>query len=341
MTDALLPYGWTDRWVALLASLERTDVAPGRVVRHDGVAVLVAGADGSIGPLPVLASVDPAPVVGDWVVATPEAVVDVLPRASLLRRQDPDGGEQPLVANIDAVLIVCGLDRPVKAGRIKRAIVLSWDAGATPIVVLTKTDLTTDVQAAIDDVDVTNLGVEVIAVSAATGAGIDAVRERCAGRTIVMLGESGAGKSTLTNRLMGEDVAGTADVRSSDSKGRHTTTSRQIHLLPGGGVLVDTPGIRGVGLWVDDESVSSMFGDVELLAEECHFSDCGHSNEPGCAVRNAVEAGEFPAERLEAWRMVRREAQSMERRSDPRARHAYERQFGRITKEAQKRKRPG
>ncbi len=340
MTDPLLAYGWSDRWVALLASVDRPDVTPGRVVRHDGVAVQVAGRDG-VRPLPVMATVDPVPIVGDWVVTNDEAVVDVLPRASLLRRQDPDGGEQPLVANVDAVLVVCGLDRPVKAGRIQRVIVLAWDAGATPIVVLTKADVTKDVDAAIADVDVTNLGVEVIAVSATSGFGIDVVRERCAGRTIAMIGESGAGKSTLTNALLGEDVASTGDVRASDSKGRHTTTSRQIHLLPGGGVLVDTPGIRGVGLWVDDESVTAMFGDVELLAEECHFTDCGHTNEPGCAVHLAVESGELPAERLEAWRMVRREAQSMERRSDPRARHAYDRQFGRVAKEAQKRKRPG
>lgn len=341
--EPLRPYGWHDRWVALLGSVERAGVSPGRVVRHDGQFVQVATAAGTVGTFAVYNNVSPQPVVGDWVATTDDAVVEVLARASLLRRQDPDGGEQPLVANLDTLLIVCGIDRPVKSGRIQRAVLLAWDAGATPLVVLTKADLVdpATLDASVKSLEGEQLGAEVVTVSATTGDGIDDLLERCRDRTIVLLGESGAGKSTLTNALIGEDVAAIGEVRTGDAKGRHTTTTRQLHLLPGGGVLVDTPGIRGVGLWFDDEAVSAIFDDLELLAEECRFPDCQHEGQPGCAIAAALEAGELAPARLEAWRLVLREQDALVRKSDPKARHAYERRFGRVVKEATKRKRQG
>jgi ribosome biogenesis GTPase len=337
--DDLLPYGWGDRWLALFTSAteDRPSARPGRVARHDGVALLVATGD-AVEPWPLQATVAPGPVVGDWVVLDAGAVAAVLDRATLLRRQDALGNEQQLVANLDVLLVVCGLDRPVKAGRVQRSAALAWDAGATPVVVLTKADVATDAEAVAEEVRATNPGVEVVVTSAVERQGLDAVVDLARDRTIVLLGESGAGKSTLTNALVGEDVMATGAVRSGDSKGRHTTTTRELHLLPTGGVLIDTPGIRGVGLWVDPDAVAATFDDVESFAVGCRFRDCAHEGEPGCAVAAAVEDGSLPRERWEAWQALRREAESSARRADEHERRVYERRFGRVAKEAQKRK---
>ena len=347
---SLAPYGWNARWETLFADAadrRDDDVVPARVVRHDGVAVMVAEPDG-VRQLPVFASIEPQPVVGDWVVCTHEAVVATLDRSSLLRRRDPGKPvEQPLVANVDVVLVVNGLDRPVRAGRIRRAIATTRDAGAVPVVVLTKADRFTE-----EDLDAARAtaaslqgegagaggGIDVVVTSAVTGQGIDELRELAVGRTIVLLGESGAGKSRLTNALVGVDVATVGDVRAGDTKGRHTTTTRQIHLLPTGGVLVDTPGVRALGLWADPEAVAATFDDLEELATTCRFNDCRHAGEPGCAIAAAVEAGEVAPERVEAWMALRREAEGLERRSDPQAQRTYGRHVGRIAKDAQRRK---
>lgn len=343
MAHVLYPFGWSDRWAALAATaadeLGRTDTAPGRVVRHDGVAVLVAGADGEQRSLPWLGALDPAPVVGDWVLATGEIVVAVLARSSLLRRRDPHGDvEQALVANLDMVLVVCGLDRRVKPGRIQRVTTLAWDAGAVPVVVLTKADAVDDSDALAAAVAAANPGVDVLVTSSATGAGVDEVRAACVERTVVLLGESGAGKSSLANAMAGTPVAATGAVRAGEAKGRHTTTARQLHLLPRGGVLVDTPGIRAVGLWADEAAVAATFDDVESLAGGCRFGDCAHAGEPGCAVTAAVDDGALDPARLEAWRVLRLEAASAARRADEHARRTYERNFARMVKHAPGRK---
>jgi ribosome biogenesis GTPase len=349
VTDALAALGWNDRWLALYTTAVEGRAAahpsrPGRVVRHDGVAVLVAG-DDAAESLPVLASVEPAPVVGDWVVVDDDtdAVIEVLDRTSLLRRQDPDGATvQALVANLDVLLIVCGLDRPVKTGRIQRSAALAWDAGATPVVVLTKSDLAdgVEVDAIAEGVRAANPGLDVLVTSATGEQGLAEVRALAEGRTIVLLGESGAGKSTLTNALVGDDVVATGEVRKGDSKGRHTTTRRELHVLPTGGVLIDTPGIRSVGLWVDPDAVAATFDDIEELGEGCRFRDCAHAGEPGCAVAAAVEAGELAAARWEAWQELRKEAESAALRADAHAHHQANRRFGKIAREAQRQKRP-
>jgi ribosome biogenesis GTPase / thiamine phosphate phosphatase len=345
--SALTPYGWNDRWAALFADATARpgDGAPpdrslpGRVVRHDGTALLVALADG-VRSVRLSRRVDPAPAVGDWLVVVDDVPVGVLPRTSLLtRRAAGADSPQSLAANVDVVLVVCGLDRPVTAGRIDRTVTLAWDAGAVPVVVLTKAD---QMGGAVDDiiaeVAATHPGVDVVATSTVTGDGVAALRAKIGTGTVVLLGQSGAGKSSLTNALVGDDVAATAKVRRGDAKGRHTTTTRQAHLLPGGGMLIDTPGLREVGVWVDPDAVGATFAEVDELAAGCRFADCAHDTEPGCAVTAAVADGALPAERLAGWRALEREATAAARRADPQEQRRYGRRFSRLAKEAQRRK---
>lgn len=340
MTDALLPYGWGDRWAALFASAteELPSARPGRVARHDGVGLLVATGGEVPEAVPIPSTEGSSVVVGDWVVLGDDGVVGVLDRTSLLRRQDSLGNEQQLVANLDSLLVVCGLDRPVKSGRIQRSVALAWDAGAVPVVVLTKADLADDVATTVEEVRNGNPGVDVVVTSSRDGEGIDEVRALAAGRTIVLLGESGAGKSTLANALVGEEVTATGEVRAGDNKGRHTTTRRELHLLPSGGVLIDTPGIRGVGLWVDPDAVAATFDDVESLAEGCRFRDCAHLEEPGCAVAAAVEAGTLARERWDAWKDLGKEAAAAALRADAHEAKVQGRRFGKMAREAQRQK---
>ena len=287
--------------------------------------------------------VAPRPVVGDWVVldrhSTPKAT---LPRDSLLRRRQAGGeGEQALVANVDVVLIVCGLDRPVRLGRIQRTMTLANDAGAESLVVLTKADtvgpeVPAEAELTVAEVDP---DLEVVTLSARGGWGIDDLLERVGRRTVALIGESGAGKSTLVNALVENEVAAEGDVRAGDSKGRHTTTSRELHVLASGGVLVDTPGIREVGIFADPDAVAETFPDIEALTEQCRFRDCSHESEPGCAVLAAVADGTLDAARLVNWRALEAEAASASLRSDPVAYRRANKQLGKIGKEAVKHKR--
>ena len=326
--------GFNDRWAALLG--EYGDAAePGRVLRHDGVAVQVATPSGER-MVKLRRGVEPL-TVGDWLALDGESVLGLLDRASLLRRRAAGGDDhQLLAANLDLVLLVCGLDRPVTAGRIQRGEALAWDAGAHPILVLTKADLADDglggLDAIVATVDEQHPGLERLVVSSVTGLGIDALRERLAGHTSVMLGESGAGKSRLVNAVLGTDAAVVGAVREGDAKGRHTTTNRQLHQLPGGGVVIDSPGIREVGLAGDEESVDATFADIDELGEECYFADCGHAGEPGCAIALALEAGELSSDRLEAYQTLRKEAASAARRADEHERRTYERGFTKAVK---------
>ncbi len=340
--DALIPLGWSDRWAALLGELGE-DAEPARVLRHDGVAVQVGTPTGE--RMVKLRRGIEALTVGDWLAIEGESVVGLLERASLLRRRAAGGDDhQLLAANLDLVLLVCGLDRPVTAGRIQRGEALAWDAGAHPVLVLTKADLAS-AHASGDDpddpdrldrilatVDEQHPGLERMVVSSVTGLGIDELRRRLAGHTSVLLGESGAGKSRLVNAVLGSDAAVVGAVREGDRKGRHTTTNRQLHQLPTGGVLIDSPGIREVGLAGDEESVDATFADIDELGEECYFADCGHAGEPGCAIALALEAGELSADRLEAYQALRKEAASAARRSDEHERRTYERGFTKAVK---------
>ena len=349
-----MPYGWSDRWAALFAATaaERAGgrdgerpaaglaarVVPGRVVRHDGVALTLALPD-AVRSVFLSRQLEPAPTVGDWVVVDDDVPVEVLPRTSvLIRRSVRTEAPQQLAANVDRVLVVCGLDRPLKDGRIDRVITLAWEAGAVPAVVLTKSDLAPDSAEQALALAAAHPGVEVVTTSIVEGTGTGALRSLAAGRTVVLVGESGAGKSSLVNALIGDEVMATGDVRAGDAKGRHTTTTREAHPLPGGGVLIDTPGLRSVGLWADRDAVAAAFSDIDELAATCRFSDCAHHSEPGCAVRAALADGTLTAERFAGWEALEREAAAAELRATPHLQRARGRRFSRVAKDAQRRK---
>lgn len=322
--DSLLSVGWGPRWATLLAE-QGGAVEPGRVLRHDGVSVNVLTARGE--RIVKLRRGADAPTVGDWLALDGDTLVAVLERSSLLRRRAAGGDDlQVLAANVDLVLLVCGLDRFVRAGRVQRGEALAWDAGALPILVLTKADLAPDLEGTLAAIDAVHPGLERLLTAAPTGLGITELRARLVGCTSVLLGESGAGKSRLVNAILGAEVAVTGAVRAGDAKGRHTTTNRQLHLVPGGGVIIDSPGIREVGLAGDEESVDATFTDVEELGLHCRFNDCAHTGEPGCAVAAAVVGGDLTQDRLDAYLELREEAMLAGERAENHARRTQDRQ---------------
>lgn len=298
--DDLGPLGWDEDWEARAQGAEGV---AGRVVRQDRGWVQVARAVDRVDAMRTRADRVGTPVVGDWVTTVDDEVAAVLERRNELRRADPVGeGAQVLAANLDRVLVVLGLDRPIKAGRVQRAVVQAWDSGAAPAAVLTKADLVEDAEAVRAELDAANPGLDVVAVSSTDGSGIDDLRRRVEGGMVVLLGESGAGKSSLLNALARGDVAAIGGVRDTDAKGRHTTTRRELHLLPGGGLVVDTPGVRAIGIHADVEAIDAAFPDVSEPALDCRFGDCTHDTEPGCAVLAALAAGNLDPDRLEAYR---------------------------------------
>jgi ribosome biogenesis GTPase len=338
MDVTLAAYGWNDHWAATFAPFAAPGCEPGRVLRHDRIAFIVATSDGVV-QLPALRPVGPL-TVGDWVVVRDGEITDLLPRASLLRRRAPEAGEQLLAANVDIVAMVFGADRPLKAGRLFRTRTQVSDAGATPLVVLTKTDLLDDVGPLVDRVHVIDPLLDTIAVSSVDGVGLDALRARIAGKTLVLVGESGAGKSTLVNALAGGDIAAVSHVRETDHRGRHTTTSRELYPLPDGGVLIDTPGLREIGLWTDDTAVDGAFPEMDELADACRFRDCSHGPEPGCAVRAAVADGRVSAERFAAWLALRDEAAAVTQRAEDHAKAVKAQQGGRPSKDPPRQRGP-
>lgn len=282
------------------------------------------------------------PGAGDWVLLRDEpgpdrsAVIErVLDRRTLFTR-GAAGREvraQVVAANVDLVFAVCGLDADFNVRRIERTLARIWASGAQPLVVLNKADLCADLRAAITDVETHAIGVPVHAVSALHADGIEALRA-CIheGMTVALVGSSGAGKSTLVNALLGEERMHTGAVRTSDGRGRHVTTHRQLVLLPGGGLLLDTPGMRELQL-LDEEGIDAVFGDIAALAERCRFRDCTHHGEPGCAVEQAVDSGELSVERLEHYQKLEREAHANELRHDEHRRRQAERVWGRLSDE--------
>ncbi|MBI5544707.1 MAG: ribosome small subunit-dependent GTPase A [Deltaproteobacteria bacterium] len=284
------------------------------------------------------------PVAGDWVALSGApgggGAITTIERLFARRTAFSRGAAgrearaQVVAANVDRVLVVCGLDADFNPRRIERYLARVWASGAQPTVVLTKADLCADVSAQIAEVEAHCPGAPVLATSAPHGEGIEAVRALVGrGQTAALVGSSGAGKSTLVNALLGEARMATAEVCERDGRGRHTTVHRQLLRLPGeGGLLLDTPGMRELQL-LDEAGLAGAFEEVEALAAGCRFGDCGHEGEPGCALRAAVESGELEAERLEHYLQLRREAHAFELRHDERRRRQSDRAFGRMTRE--------
>lgn len=320
----LVRLGWDAGFAAAFLPLGAGGLRPGRVGRLDrGLATVELG-DGQ-----VRAAMGREPVaVGDWVGVggDPPAIGAVLERrAALVREAAGDATlEQVLAANVDTVFITVSLETEPNLRRLERSLALAWSSGAIPVVVLTKADRCADVDAAVGEVEGVAVGVDVVATSSVTGAGLAAlapwVGRRADGTapTVVVIGASGAGKSTLVNALAGEQVMATQSVRAADGKGRHTTAHRQLVPLPSGALLLDTPGLRGLGLWATAEAVDATFADLEELAEQCRFGDCGHGDEPGCAVTGAIAAGTLAPERLASWRKLRNELVLLAARRDKR-----------------------
>ena len=255
--------------------------------------------------------------VGDWLAVTDDAVLSVLPRSSLLVRGAVSGQSrtQPLAANVDVVLVCASLSGPLPVRRVERLLLLAWESGATPVVVLTKADLHPDPGQAVLELAPHAPGVDVVVVRAADGDVAALAPYSAPGTTLVLLGASGAGKSTVVNALAGGAVMDVGTVRTVDDKGRHTTSHRQLVVLPSGAVVIDTPGLRGVAVVGSEEGMSRAFSDVEELAAACRFADCAHVGEPGCAVQASVDAGDLSAERMASWHKLQRELSYQARRT--------------------------
>lgn len=326
-TFDLQDLGWDPSWHETFEPYERRQLIPARVaVRHHGPCELLSER-GPLGGLPAghLAGAE-LPAVGDWVAARPlpgerKALIEaVLPRRTAFTRKEAwrRTVEQVVAANVDTVFIVSALGAELNARRLERYLVGARESGARPAIVLTKADLEPDHADAVLAVEAVALGVPVHVVSAVTGEGLDALTAHLGrGRTVALLGSSGVGKSTLVNRLAGRELLVTREVRA-DGRGRHTTTHRELVRLPGGGLLLDTPGMRELQLWAGEESLDGAFEDVTAFAGECRFADCAHEHEPGCAVKAALADGLLPAERWESYRKLQRELRSLEVRRSKR-----------------------
>jgi ribosome biogenesis GTPase len=283
------------------------------------------------------------PVVGDWIAYRPAQndggvlIEAVLPRRTTLSRREPGAQEveQVLAANVDLVFLIAGLDHDFNLRRMERALVLVWESGARPVVLLNKADACGEVAQRCHEMESVCPGVPVHPISALHGSGLDGLRARLGhGRTAVLIGSSGAGKSTLANRLLGDERLATQPVRPDDSRGRHTTTHRSLLALPGGGVLIDTPGLRELQLWAPETALDAAFSDIEALACGCRFRDCRHEGEPGCAVTEAAAAGTLDAARLASYRKLQRELEHHTRRVDAQARLEQRRKWKAIHKQA-------
>ena len=347
MSD-LTSLGWDETFAEQFAAVAPPGSIPGRIAvphrgAHDVLTELgdlrcdVTGRlyDESSSPADL-------PVVGDWVAVAPRedeqagTIVALVPRRTKFSRKTAWQAteEQVLAANIDVVFIVTSLNEDLNLRRIERYVILARESGAQPVVLLTKSDLVGGAGDTLDQVGSVALDLPVHAISSVTGAGLDAVRSYLApGVTAALLGSSGVGKSTLVNALVGEELLATQEIRE-DGRGRHTTTRRELVLLPGGGLLIDTPGMRELQLWSADEGLEEAFEDVTALFGHCKFSDCSHESEPGCAVKAALADGTLGPERWESYLSLQAELAHLERRIDKRAASEERKRWKSVSKQS-------
>jgi ribosome biogenesis GTPase len=344
--------GWSDQLEAEFQPHAAAGHIPARVaVEHRGGYVLYAeGGEQRAEVAPKLRSQAKRradfPAVGDWVAMGDGFVHAVLPRRTKFSRKVAwaEVDEQVVAANVDVVFLVTSFGHDFNVRRLERYLVMAWESGAEPVVLITKSDLADDLDGPVLEAESVAFGVPIHAVSGVTGDGLDDVRSHLRpGRTAALLGSSGVGKSTLVNRLAGRELLATAEVRS-DGRGRHTTSHRELVLLPDGGLVLDTPGMRELQLWESEEGLGEAFGDVEALAARCRFSDCTHRSEPGCAIRTALARGELDRARYASYEKLKRELHRLEIRLDKRARaeearqrRAFYRQIRARTKASRKR----
>jgi ribosome biogenesis GTPase len=331
---SLAAIGWDDFFASAYAPWTDTrDVRPGRIAIEFNQIFRVYVEDGEVDAVTAgrlkhrAASRAELPAVGDWVAVRqrPEdgaVIVGVLPRRTAFTRRaagEPTG-EQVVAANVDVVFVVMGLDRDYNPRRLERYLLMARESGAAPVILLTKPDLSPDLSAHIRDVTTLAGDIVVHVVNPKRGEGVEQLHAHlAAGRTAALLGSSGVGKSTIINRLVGVDVQRTREVRASDSRGRHTTTHRELVMLPGGGLIIDTPGMRELQLWDAADAVRETFDDIDALAAGCHFTNCRHRDEPRCAVKAAVAEGTLPAERLDSYVKLQDELATLARQQEERA----------------------
>lgn len=325
---ALTNLGFRPFFASQFASLNRPDLVPARIVADGQSAWHLAGCRAPIGELSgrlrnELQGVA-RPAVGDWVAVADgdeRAIIHhVLDRktAMIRRASGTGGGGQTIAVNVDFFGVVTSANHDLNVRRIERYLAVIWESGATPIIILNKVDLVADISPMIDEIETVALAVPIVQISALTGVGLDGLRSYLGrGMTVAFVGSSGVGKSSLINRLIGRDVQQVNAIRDDDARGRHTTTRRELIVLPEGGVLIDTPGMRELGLIEDGGGVDAAFADLVEITAACRFSDCEHESEPGCAIRAALASGTIDPERWQSYRKLQREVIAYETRNDP------------------------
>lgn len=344
-------YGWNQFFQTEWQKETRTGLLPGRVIADFGQKLRVMTEKGEISVDRRVGGIHESFQigVGDWLVLGSDetdrvtVIRGVLPRRTKFSRAAAGQAvkEQIVAANMDYVFLIQSLNRDFNTRRLERYLIVAWESGAVPVVVLTKMDCCDDVVEKIARASETAPGVDVHAISALTGEGINGLRNYFKpGKTVALLGSSGVGKSTLVNTLAGQEILRTQEIREDDSRGRHTTTHREIILLPNGGMIMDTPGMRALGLWEADTGMEVMFGDIETLILNCRFSDCQHQNEPGCAVRGALLSGELDPKRWESWLKLQKELEYLEAKKDGKVRF-QEKQWGKQVAKFQKQHQKG